>query len=112
MQSKEMHDLDLSLREAELLLGIKYDELKYLEYETSSNSMIRSRSLTPNLNSTQQINHLDEQQTSYEAIEIAFNSLKEIDEDSGINSLTSEDSNHHSMSMLHQKMNTQLETLV
>ncbi|CAF4213669.1 unnamed protein product, partial [Rotaria magnacalcarata] len=39
IQSKEMHDLDLSLREAEILLGSKYDELKYLEYETSSNSM-------------------------------------------------------------------------
>ncbi|CAF1644712.1 unnamed protein product [Adineta ricciae] len=115
IQSKEMHDLDLSLREAEIMLGIKYDELKYLEYETSSNSMIRSRSITPNFHLTAQIpneEHRLQQPTSYDTIELAFSSMKEIDEDSGINSLTSEDSNHHSMTMLHQKMNTQLETLV
>ncbi|UJR09743.1 hypothetical protein I4U23_013972 [Adineta vaga] len=117
IQSKEMHDLDLSLREAEIVLGIKYDELKYLEYETSSNSIIQSRSITPSLNLTSQINHDEQrfqqqQQASYDTIQLVFNSMKEIDEDSGINSLTSEDSNHHSMSMLHQKMNTQLETLV
>ncbi|CAF1052270.1 unnamed protein product [Rotaria sp. Silwood1] len=115
IQSKEMHDLDLSLREAEILIGSKYDELKYLEYETSSNSIIRSRSLTPSINLTQKLT-IDEQrqqqQTSYDTLELAFNSMKEVDEDSGINSLTSEDSNHHSMSMIHQKMNTQLETLV
>jgi hypothetical protein len=111
MQSKEMHDLDLSLREAEILLASKYDELKYLEYETSSNQMTRSRSLTPNINLTKQIN-TDEQHTQYDTLDIAFNSMKEVDEDSGINSLTSEDSNHHSMNMMHQKMNTQLETLV
>jgi len=114
MQSKEMHDLDLSLREAEILLGSKYDELKYLEYETSSNTMTKSRSLTPNINLIKQIN-IDEQrsqqqqQAAYDTLDIAFSSMKEVDEDSGINSLTSEDSNHHSMS---QKMNTQLETLV
>jgi len=117
MQSKEMHDLDLSLREAEILLGSKYDELKCLEYETSSNTMTRSRSCTPNTNLIKQIN-IDEQrssqqQTTYDTLELAFNSMKEIDEDSGINSLTSEDSNHHSMSMMHQKIHTpQLETLV
>jgi hypothetical protein len=49
-----MHDLDLSLRESDMLLGTKYDELKYLEYETSSNTMTRSRSLTPHINSTKQ----------------------------------------------------------
>ncbi|CAF2552105.1 unnamed protein product [Rotaria sp. Silwood2] len=121
IQSKQMHDLDLSLREAEVIIGTKYDELKYLEYETSSNSMIRSRSLTPNISFTQKVtideqrqhhHHQQQQQTSYDTLELAFNSMKEIDEDSGINSLTSEDSNHHSISMLHQKMNTQLETLV
>ncbi|CAF3915679.1 unnamed protein product [Rotaria sp. Silwood2] len=121
IQSKQMHDLDLSLREAEVIIGTKYDELKYLEYETSSNSMIRSRSLTPNISFTQKLtideqrqhhHHQQQQQTSYDTLELAFNSMKEIDEDSGINSLTSEDSNHHSISMLHQKMNTQLETLV
>ncbi|CAF5193480.1 unnamed protein product [Rotaria magnacalcarata] len=110
-----MHDLDLSLREAEILLGSKYDELKYLEYETSSNSMIRSRSLTPNINLAQKIT-IDEQrpqQSAYDTLELAFNSMKEADEDSGINSLTSDDSNHHSMSMINQKLsNTQLETLV
>ncbi|CAF1434726.1 unnamed protein product [Rotaria magnacalcarata] len=115
IQSKEMHDLDLSLREAEILLGSKYDELKYLEYETSSNSMIRSRSLTPNINLAQKIT-IDEQrpqQSAYDTLELAFNSMKEADEDSGINSLTSDDSNHHSMSMINQKLsNTQLETLV
>jgi hypothetical protein len=116
MQSKEMHDLDLSLRESEILLGSKYDQLKYLEYESSSssNAKARSRSLTPHVNSTKQI-HLDEQQqqqTHYDTLDLAFNSMKEIDEDSGINSLTSEDSNHHSMSMINQKLNTQLETLV
>ncbi|CAF1393905.1 unnamed protein product [Adineta steineri] len=121
IQSKEMHDLDLSLRETDILLGIKYDELKYLEYETSSNSIIRSRSITPNLHLTSHVNHNNDehrnqqqqqQQASYDTIQIAFNSMKEIDEDSGINSLTSEDSNHHLMPMTHQKMNTQLETLV
>jgi hypothetical protein len=114
MQSKEMHDLDLSLRESEILLGSKYDHLKYLEYETSSNTKARSRSVTPHVNSTKQM-HLDEQQqqhTHYDTLDLAFNSMKEIDEDSGINSLTSEDSNHHSMSMMNQKLNTQLETLV
>ena len=43
IQSKEMHDLDLSLREAEILLGTKYDELKRLEYETSSHSMSKNQ---------------------------------------------------------------------
>jgi len=105
-----MHDLDLSLRESDMLLGTKYDELKYLEYETSSNTMTRSRSLTPHINSTKQQLNLDEQQTIYDTLDLAFNSMKEIDEDSGINSLTSEDSNHHVISM--QKINTQLETLV
>lgn len=114
IQSKEMHDLDLSLREAEILLGIKYDELKYLEYETSSNTFIRSRSITPNVQFTSQPSS-DEHRphpTSYEGLDVAFTSMKEIDEDSGINSLTSEDSNHHSMPMGLPKMSTQLETLV
>jgi hypothetical protein len=107
-----MHDLDLSLREIEILMESKFDQLKYLEYETSSNSLIRSRSLTPNANLIQQLNIDDhrsqqQQQTSYDTIEIGCNSMKEVDEDSGINSLTSEDSNHHL-----QKINTQLETLV
>jgi hypothetical protein len=111
MQSKEMHDLDLSLRESEILLGSKYDQLKHLEYETSSNAMARSRSLTPHVNSTKQI-HLDDQQATYDTLDLAFSSMKEIDDDSGINSLTSEDSNHHLMPMINQKNNTQLETLV
>ena len=37
-----MHDLDLSLREMEILIASKYDELKYLEYETSSNNILSS----------------------------------------------------------------------
>jgi len=123
IQSKEMHDLDLSLREVEILLASKYDELKYLEYETSSNLMTTSRSLTPNYLTQQQQNfrtNIDEQST-YDTLDIAtttnvaFTSIKEADEDSGINSLTSDDSNHHTMSLTHQKIptqNTQLETLV
>jgi hypothetical protein len=120
MQSKEMHDLDLSLREAEILLGSKYDELEYLQHETASNLMTRSRSLTPNIHLIKQIK-MDEhrpppppqqQQTPYDTLDLALNSMKEVDEDSGINSLTSEDSNHHSMSIINQKMNSQLETLV
>ena len=47
IQSKEMHDLDLSLREADLSLGSKYDELKYLEYESSSSSKTLSSTPTP-----------------------------------------------------------------
>ncbi|CAF1122531.1 unnamed protein product [Adineta steineri] len=124
IQSKEMHDLDLSLREIEILLASKYDELKYLEYETSSNVMTTSRCVTPNyLTQPQQQNfrtNIDEQST-YDTLDIAtttnvaFTSIKEADEDSGINSLTSDDSNHHTMSLIHQKnymQNTQLETLV
>jgi hemoglobin-like flavoprotein len=126
LQSKEMHDLDLSLREMEILLATKYDELKYLEYETSSNLMVTSRSVTPNyLTQQQQQNfrtNIDELQSTYDTLDmgpntnVAFTSIKEVDEDSGINSLTSEDSNHHhSMSLPRQKLNTQnsqLETLV
>ena len=127
MQSKQMHDLDLSLRELDISLAKKYDELKSLEYETAAtkttiNSMTRSRSLTPNRNLIKQMNfdeqnsshhhHQQQQQTSFDRLDITFNSMKEIDEDSGINSLTSEDSNHHSILMTNQKMNTQLETLV
>jgi hypothetical protein len=125
IQSKEMHDLDLSLREMEILLASKYDELKYLEYETSSNLLTTSRCLTPNY-LTQQQNfrtNIDEQSSPYDTLDIqpppttnvAFTSIKEADEDSGINSLTSDDSNHHTMSLIHQKIhtqNTQLETLV
>jgi hypothetical protein len=115
IQSKEMHDLDLSLREMEILLATKYDELKYLEYETSSTS----RSQTPNYSIRTNI----DEQSPYDTLDIAsttntnviFTSIKEADEDSGINSLTSDDSNHHTMSLSHQKLhtqNTQLETLV
>ncbi|CAF0782499.1 unnamed protein product [Adineta ricciae] len=123
IQSKEMHDLDLSLREMEILLASKYDELKYLEYETSSNLMTSSRCMTPNYLSQQQNfrTNIDEQ-SPYDTLDIAttttnvvFTSIKEADEDSGINSLTSDDSNHHTMSLVHQKthlQNTQLETLV
>jgi len=130
LQSKEMHDLDLSLREVDILLGSKYDELKYLEYETSSNSMNIQRPITPNYHHsvTQQQQppphyrtHVDEhQQTHYDTLElattnVAFTTIKEADEDSGINSLTSDDSNHHSMPVAHHKINassSQLETLV
>ena len=122
VQSKEMHDLDLSLREMEVLLASKYDELKYLEYETSSHS----RSLTPNYSSQQQQQQQHyrtspEEASTYETLDLptmtttssaVFTSMKEMDEDSGINSLTSDDSNHHSVLLTHQKMPTQLETLV
>jgi hypothetical protein len=121
IQSKEMHDLDLSLREMEILLASKYDELKYLEYETSSNIMTTSRCVTPNYLTQNFRTNIDEQST-YDTLDIAtttnvaFTSIKEADEDSGINSLTSDDSNHHTMSLTHQKIlptqNTQLETLV
>jgi hypothetical protein len=125
IQSKEMHDLDLSLREMEILLASKYDELKYLEHETSSNVLTTSRSQTPNYLTQQQQQqnfrtNIDEQ-SAYDTLDIvtttnvAFTSIKEADEDSGINSLTSDDSNHHTMSLTHQKIhtqNTQLETLV
>jgi hypothetical protein len=122
IQSKEMHDLDLSLREIEILLASKYDELKHLEYETSSNILTTARSQTPNY-LTQQQNfrtNIDEQ-SPYDTLDIGtttnvvFTSIKEADEDSGINSLTSDDGNHHTMSLPHQKIhtqNTQLETLV
>ncbi|CAF4226517.1 unnamed protein product [Rotaria magnacalcarata] len=122
IQSKEMHDFDLSLREVDLLLASKYDELKYLEYETSSNLMTIQRSLTPNYTVQQNFraNNIDEQ-TTYETIDITppgtnvvFTSIKEADEDSGINSLTSDD-NNQTMSLIHQKLhtqNSQLETLV
>ena len=131
IQSKEMHDLDLSLREMEVSLASKYDELKHLEHETSSNILNTPRSQTPNyfLQQTYRTN-LDEQ-SAYDTLDIAtpttpttntnvvFSSIKEIDEDSGINSLTSDDSNHHHhhhpMSLSHQKLHTQttqLETLV
>jgi len=117
IQSKEMHDLDLSLREMEILLGSKYDELKYLEYETSSNLLTTSRCHTPNY----LIRTNTDEQSPYDTLDIApttttiFTSVKEADEDSGINSLTSDDGNHHIMSLSHQKLhtqNTQLETLV
>lgn len=107
IQSKEMHDLDLSLREAEILLTAKYDELKHLEQETST----RPSSVHYSVPIHQPIN-ADEQQQQvlpYETLEMALHSMKEIDEDSGINSLTSDDSNqlHHQA-----KSHTQLETLV
>ena len=117
IQSKEMHDLDLSLREMEVLIASKYDELKALEYETSSTS----RSHTPNyLVQANHRNHLEDCST-YETFDlvttttnnVVFTSMKEVDEDSGINSLTSDDSNQHSMVMSHQKViSSQLETLV
>ena len=113
IQAKEMHDLDLSLREAELSLGSKYDELKYLEYESaaaSSNSKTVSSTPTPTFHMIQQPPIVtDDQSTPYDTLEYPFSSLKEIDEDSGINSLTSEDSHHHHH---HQKPSSQLETLV
>ena len=127
IQSKEMHDLDLSLREMESVLTSKYEQLKSLEYETSCSSSISSRSMTPNqyfLPSQSVRNQCDEfPSNSYETLEFLSNPsqtiqltlMKEIDEDSGINSLTSEDSNHHSMFITQQKINThstQLETLV
>ena len=111
MQSKEMHDLDLSLRESEILLGSKYDQLKYLQYETASNIMTKSKSLSSHVRPAKQIN-MDEAPITYDTFDIALNSMKEMDDDSGINSLTSEDSNHHSMPLNHSKNNTQLETLV
>lgn len=120
VQSKEMHDLDLSLREMEVLIASKYDELKYLEYETSN-----GRSLTPSYSSQQQNYRTSVEETStYETFDLptltttsssVFTSMKEMDEDSGINSLTSDDSNHHSVLLTHQKLpsqTTQLETLV
>lgn len=120
IQSKEMHDLDLSLREVEILLASKYDELKSLEYETSSNILTTARCQTPNC-STQPIyrTNLDEQ-SAYDTLDapsttttnVVFTSIKEIDEDSGINSLTSDDNNHHLITLSHQKHNSQLETLV
>jgi len=125
IQSKEMHDLDLSLREIDVALASKYELLKSLEYETPS------RSITPNQQYSIPIQtirtHLDDgTSNSYETLEYHHLSnasqtlhqitlMKEVDEDSGINSLTSEDSNHHSMFLTHQKLNahsTQLETLV
>jgi hypothetical protein len=124
IQSKEMHDLDLSLRETEILLASKYDELKYLEYETSSNLLTTSRSQTPTYITQQQQQNFRtniDEQSAYDTLDmatttnVAFTSIKEADEDSGINSLTSDDSNHHTMSLPHQKLhtqNTQLETLV
>ena len=111
MQSKEMHDLDLTLRESDMLLGSKYDQLKYLQYETASNTMTKSRSLTSHVPTRRQVN-MDEVQITYDTFDIALNSMKEMDDDSGINSLTSEDSNHHSMPLNNPKHNTQLETLV
>jgi hypothetical protein len=120
IQSKQMHDLDLSLREMEIALASKYDELKYLEYETSSTS----RSQTPNYLIQQTYRTNSDEQSAYDTLDVptsstttnvVFTSIKEVDEDSGINSLTSDDSNHHTMSLPHQKLhtqNTQLETLV
>jgi hypothetical protein len=115
-----MHDLDLSLREMEISLASKYDELKYLEHETSSTS----RSQTPNYLIQQTYRTNPDEQSAYDTLDVptnatttnvVFTSIKEADEDSGINSLTSDDSNHHTMSLPHQKLhtqNTQLETLV
>jgi hypothetical protein len=120
IQSKQMHDLDLSLREMEISLASKYDELKYLEHETSSTS----RSQTPNYLIQQTYRTNPDEQSAYDTLDVptnatttnvVFTSIKEADEDSGINSLTSDDSNHHTMSLPHQKLhtqNTQLETLV
>lgn len=125
IQSKEMHDLDLSLREIDVAIASKYELLKSLEYENPS------RSITPNqqysIPSQSIRTHLDDgTSNSYETLEYQLSNasqtlhhqltlMKEVDEDSGINSLTSEDSNHHSMFLIHQKLNThstQLETLV
>lgn len=119
IQSKEMHDLDLSLREIEIVLATKYDEVRSLEFESSTtnrSSIVHSLSLN---NSSR--NHLDET-NNYETFDLptssnhlVFTSIKEADEDSGINSLTSDDSNHHSMILTHQKLSSQtsqLETLV
>lgn len=119
IQSKEMHDLDLSLREIEIVLAAKYDEVRSLEFESSTtnrSSIVHSLSLN---NSSR--NHLDET-NNYETFDLptssnhlVFTSIKEADEDSGINSLTSDDSNHHSMILTHQKLSSQtsqLETLV
>ena len=94
----------------------KYDELKQLEHETSA----RPNSVHYHV-PVQQINHDEHQQQTlaYETLEMALHSMKEIDEDSGINSLTSDDSNHQhhhphlsTATPIHPKNNTQLETLV
>ena len=120
IQSKEMHDLDLSLREIEILLNSKYDELKRLEYETSTNLMLPSRSLTPNYLSQQQHFRMNlDEQLVYDALDMTttgtFTSIKEADDDSGINSLTSDDNNQQTMSLIQHRLptqNSQLETLV
>lgn len=125
IQSKEMHDFDLSLREVDILLASKYDELKHLERETSTNLMAVQRSLTPNYTIQQNFRTNIDEQTPYETIDTAisaptnvvFTSMKEADEDSGINSLTSDDNNNNNqtVSIIHQKLhtqNSQLETLV
>ena len=110
IQSKQMHDLDLSLREFEILLKTKYDEVKSLEQETTSNL----RSMTSQLVHTSKHLHIDEHPMNYDTFDMTLNSMKEIDDDSGINSLTSEDSNHQSVAIIHSKHTTtaQLETLV
>ena len=116
IQSKEMHDLDLTLREAEILLGSKYDELEQLEHETSSCSMESARPIPTVYQLAQPQVHQEEQQQQqqapYDTLELLFDSTKEMDEDSGINSLTSDDTNQHSSSAMHHKLHTQLETLV
>ncbi|CAF0871025.1 unnamed protein product, partial [Didymodactylos carnosus] len=123
LQCKEMHDLDLCLRESDIVIGKKIDDLKYLEHETQSshnnnNNNLHVRSMTPNYNCfySNQSNTVDEsqQQLNYNTIshDHLNNSIgltimdshnlysrddskitKEADDDSGINSLISDDSN-------------------
>lgn len=98
----------------EILLTLKYDELKRLEYETSSNILSTSRSITPNYFNSQQQNFRRNiiKQSPYNTIDlatnnmsVAFTSIKEADEDSGIDSLTSSrrslktNTNHHSTTL-------------
>lgn len=86
VQSKQMHDLDLSIRETESLLSKKYDQLSLVEQIFNDEN-----------------NNLNEFHLFKSLL------LKETDDDSGINSLTSDDSHF----LLQQtKNNAQLETLV
>lgn len=62
IQSKAMHDLHLLLREAEISLRSKYNELKYFDHETSSSSLVRSRSETISINLIQKVAIHDQQQ--------------------------------------------------
>jgi len=124
LQCKEMHDLDLSLREADILIGSKYDELKYLQYDqhpqprpiTPATSNYQ-HSFRPTSNDDQQsnydtINNISDNSTMNDSILgcLTINSYsrddlkpsststtikEQQDNDSGINSLISDDSNNN-----------------